>query len=78
MAPVGLRKDDAELTAAFFNKALGELRQDFTTRWRKVFRLLMFTQTDTAGKLYLMYDHYGASPVCCIYRALKCIILKHF
>lgn len=33
---VGLRKDDAELTAAF-NKALGELRFRTapTTRWRK-------------------------------------------
>ncbi len=45
---VGLRKDDAELTAAF-NKALGELRQDGTyDKMAKSISTLMSTVTDTS------------------------------
>ncbi len=45
---VGLRKDDAELTAAF-NKALAScVRTAPTTRWRKSISTLMSTVTDTS------------------------------
>ncbi len=67
---VGLRKDDAELTAAF-NKALGELRQDGTyDKMAKSILTLMSTVTDTSqeavpdGMIIMVHARFVALSWC--------------
>ncbi len=57
---IGLRKDDAELKAAF-DKALGEMRKDGTyDKWRRNTSILTCTATQTAAG---PHNRLGLPPV---------------